>query len=102
VRNHQGNLKHDTVIPDNKTVPGFSRILPRILLDNKTVPGFSRENYTRTKMCGVLVDDDTIYTLLGLLIAEEHGAGFSTADVGIGLTEIPAECELLVAIRRGK
>ena len=38
--------------------------------------------YTRGGLSGVPVDDDTIYTLLGLLIAEEHGLGFSTSDVG--------------------
>lgn len=41
-----------------------------------------REDYTRGKMRGVPTDDDTIYTLLGLLVAEEHGPDFSTADVG--------------------
>jgi ADP-ribosylglycohydrolase len=41
-----------------------------------------REDYTRSRMRGVPVDDDTIYTLLGLLIAEEHGPDFTTADVG--------------------
>ena len=41
-----------------------------------------REKYTRYKMDGVPVDDDLAYTLLGLLIAEEYGPGFSTEDVG--------------------
>jgi len=38
--------------------------------------------YTRDKMSGVPVDDDIAYTLLGLLIAEEFGPGFTTDDVG--------------------
>ena len=52
-----------------------------------------RERYTRTKMSGVPVDDDTIYTLLGLLIAEEHGPDFSTANVGQAwLKYLPYAC----------
>lgn len=44
--------------------------------------GYSqREAYTRTKMNGVPVDDDLVYTLLGLFIVEEYGPGFSTEDV---------------------
>jgi len=38
-------------------------------------------SYTRGAMSGVPVDDDIAYTLLGLLIAEEHGPGFTTGDV---------------------
>ncbi len=41
-----------------------------------------RDTYTRTKMNGVPVDDDLVYTLLGLFIAEEYGPDFSTEDVG--------------------
>lgn len=41
-----------------------------------------REEYTRNGMKGVPVDDDIIYTLLGLLIAEDHGPDFAIADVG--------------------
>ncbi len=41
-----------------------------------------REEYTRQGISGVPVDDDTMYTLLGLLIAEEHGPDFSTRNVG--------------------
>ncbi|MFN8379418.1 MAG: ADP-ribosylglycohydrolase family protein [Anaerolineae bacterium] len=40
-----------------------------------------REAYTRGKMHGVPVDDDLIYTLLGLLILEASGPGFTTEDV---------------------
>ena len=40
-----------------------------------------REAYTRTKMDGVPVDDDLVYTILGLLIVEEFGADFGTEDV---------------------
>jgi ADP-ribosylglycohydrolase len=41
-----------------------------------------REQYTLSKMKGVPVDDDIAYTLLGLLILEESGPGFTTRDVG--------------------
>ncbi len=52
-----------------------------------------RENYTRTKMRGVPVDDDTIYTLLGLLIAEGYSPEFSTADVGAAWVKyLPYAC----------
>ena len=52
-----------------------------------------REDYTRKKMRGVPVDDDTIYTLLGLLVTEEHGPAFSTADVGASwIKYLPYAC----------
>lgn len=38
--------------------------------------------YTRDVMNGVPVDDDIAYTLLGLLIAEDHGPEFTVKDVG--------------------
>ncbi len=38
--------------------------------------------YTRDGLNGVPVDDDIVYTILGLLIAEEFGLEFTTADVG--------------------
>jgi ADP-ribosylglycohydrolase len=41
-----------------------------------------RSAYTRAGMHGVPVDDDIAYTLLGLLILEEHGPDFSTEAVG--------------------
>jgi ADP-ribosylglycohydrolase len=41
-----------------------------------------REEYTRSGMNGVPVDDDIIYTLLGLLVAEDHGPDFTIANVG--------------------
>jgi ADP-ribosylglycohydrolase len=40
-----------------------------------------RQSYSRYGMSGVPVDDDIIYTLLGLLIADEYGLDFSTEDV---------------------
>ncbi len=40
------------------------------------------ETYTRDRMHGVPVDDDIAYTQLGLLILEECGRDFTTADVG--------------------
>ena len=51
------------------------------------------EGYTRDGMDGVPVDDDTVYTLLGLLIAEECGLDFTTADVGkTWLKYLPMAC----------
>ena len=38
--------------------------------------------YTRRGMDGVPVDDDLAYTLLGLIVLEENGPGFSLADLG--------------------
>ena len=40
------------------------------------------ESYTRNKLNGVPVDDDIVYTLLGLLIIEDYGPHFTTEDVG--------------------
>lgn len=37
--------------------------------------------YTEQNLCKVPVDDDITYTILGLLIAEEHGIGFTTENV---------------------
>ena len=39
------------------------------------------EKYTESKMDGCPVDDDIIYTLLGLLIAENYGINFDVSDV---------------------
>jgi len=45
--------------------------------------GMSRcDAYTRGKLDGVPVDDDVTYTLLGLLILEDHGPDFTVDDVG--------------------
>ena len=41
-----------------------------------------RVEYTREGLRGVPVDDDIAYTLLGLLIAEDHGLDFTVDDVG--------------------
>ncbi len=41
-----------------------------------------RESYTRDKMYGVPVDDDLVYTLLGLLVMEDYGPRFTVEDVG--------------------
>jgi ADP-ribosylglycohydrolase len=52
-----------------------------------------REDYTRGKMNGVPVDDDIVYTLLGLLIAEDFGPDFTLADVGRAwLKYLPMAC----------
>ena len=40
------------------------------------------KEYTRDGRNGVPVDDDIAYTLLGLLIAEDHGLDFTTEEVG--------------------
>ncbi len=49
--------------------------------------------YTRTGLDGVPVDDDVAYTLLGLLIAEDHGLDFTTDDVGTAwLKYLPYAC----------
>lgn len=63
-------------------------------------------DFTRDRMRGVPVDDDTAYTLLGLLIAEEYGPGFTTADVGAAwLRYLPVACTAegaaLAALRDG-
>lgn len=41
-----------------------------------------REDYSLRKMRGVPPDDDIEYTIMGLLIVEEFGKDFTTADVG--------------------
>lgn len=62
--------------------------------------------YTRDKMNGVPVDDDIMYVLLGLLIAEEHGLNFTTEDVAKGWNKYmqyacTAEAEALKNIANG-
>lgn len=53
------------------------------------IPG----TYTREHMNGVPVDDDIAYTQLGLLILEECGRNFTTADVGrMWLKYLPMAC----------
>ena len=53
----------------------------------------TRESYTLTKMNGVPVDDDIMYTILGLLVVEEFGPDFSTEQVGKAwLKYIPFAC----------
>jgi ADP-ribosylglycohydrolase len=52
-----------------------------------------RSAYTRGQMDGVPVDDDIVYTLLGLLVVEEHGPDFTVADVGQAwLKYLPMAC----------
>lgn len=49
--------------------------------------------YTAGGMDGVPVDDDIAYTLLGLLILEDHGPKFTVADVGAAwLKYLPYAC----------
>ncbi|OAS22091.1 ADP-ribosylglycohydrolase family protein [Paenibacillus oryzisoli] len=53
----------------------------------------THQEYTREGMNGVPVDDDLTYTILGLLIAEEHGIHFTTEDVGKSwLKYLPYAC----------
>ena len=40
------------------------------------------ESYTRHSMDGVPVDDDLVYTQLGLLVLEKHGSAFTTEQIG--------------------
>jgi ADP-ribosylglycohydrolase len=52
-----------------------------------------REAYTRGKMNGVPVDDDIGYTLLGLLVVEQYGPGFTVAQNGRAwLKHLPHAC----------
>jgi ADP-ribosylglycohydrolase len=49
--------------------------------------------YTKKGMNGVPVDDDIAYTLLGLLVLEEYGPDFTTADIGKAwLKYLPMAC----------
>jgi len=65
-----------------------------------------RWSFTPDRMDGVPTDDDIIYTLLGLLILEDNGPDFTTADVGSAWLEyLPyahtAEKVALANLRRG-
>jgi ADP-ribosylglycohydrolase len=52
-----------------------------------------REAYTRAKMDGVPVDDDIVYTLLGLLVVENYGPNFTIAENGQAwLKYLPYAC----------
>ena len=52
-----------------------------------------RETNSRLKMDGVPTDDDIAYTLLGLLVVEEFGPGFSIEDNGKAwLKYLPHAC----------
>jgi len=66
----------------------------------------ARVNYTRKALRYIPVDDDLAYTLLGLLILEEAGADFTTADVARAwLKYLPMACtaerEALANLRAG-
>ena len=51
------------------------------------------QDYLRGRITAAPVDDDLTYTLLGLLILEQYGPGFSTADVGRAwLDYLPMAC----------
>ncbi|MFW5785919.1 MAG: ADP-ribosylglycohydrolase family protein [bacterium] len=69
----------------------------------RTIP---RRNYARDRMDGIPVDDDLQYTLLGLLILEDSGPGFTTEDVARAWqTYLPFACTAedvaLTNLRRG-
>jgi len=52
-----------------------------------------KEMYTRSKVRYIPVDDDLAYTLLGLLVLEDFGPGFTTEDVGEAwLKYLPLAC----------
>lgn len=52
-----------------------------------------RQAYTKLNMRWIPVDDDMTYTVLGLLILEEHGPAFTTKDVGQAwLKYLPMAC----------
>jgi ADP-ribosylglycohydrolase len=51
------------------------------------------EAYTRSKMNGVPVDDDIVYTLLGLLVVEEFGPAFTVEQNGAAwMKYLPMAC----------
>lgn len=53
----------------------------------------ARVNYTLKAMRHIPVDDDMTYTLLGLLILEDFGTDFTTADVGAAWVKyLPMAC----------
>ncbi|MHC4717966.1 MAG: ADP-ribosylglycohydrolase family protein [Planctomycetota bacterium] len=53
----------------------------------------ARVNYTRGGIRHIPVDDDMTYTVLGLLILEDYGPGFTTADVGAAWVKyLPVAC----------
>jgi len=59
----------------------------------KRYGGSERQDYTRDRMDGVPVDDDIVYTLLGLLVVEEHGPRFTVAENGRAwLKHLPYAC----------
>lgn len=66
----------------------------KALMPNELRYNFSPQSaYTKDGMDGVPVDDDIIYTLLGLLIAEDHGIDFTVKDVAEAwLKYLPYAC----------
>jgi ADP-ribosylglycohydrolase len=60
----------------------------RVQYDTSTI-----RDYLRDGLKAVPVDDDLTYTVLGLLILEKHGPGFTTEDVAQTWIELlPAAC----------
>jgi ADP-ribosylglycohydrolase len=53
----------------------------------------TNDDYTRSGLNGVPVDDDITYTILGLLIAEDYGLDFSIDDAGKAWVKyLPCAC----------
>ena len=68
--------------------------------------GWERSAYTRAAMQTAPVDDDIIYTQLGLLILEKYGLNFTTEDVAeMWLEKLPLACTaeeaVLNSLKRG-
>ena len=53
----------------------------------------ANQEYTRGSLDGAPVDDDIVYTILGLLVAEECGPEFTTTNVGrVWVERLPYAC----------
>ncbi len=85
---------------------GYWRRLPKPTLFLSTYNGLPYRNFLQDRMTYLMPDDDLLYTLLGLLILEEYGPGFTSEDVGgAWLRYVPfactAESHALENLRRG-
>jgi ADP-ribosylglycohydrolase len=80
--------------------------LPKPTLYHSTYNGLPYRRFLRDEMIFLMPDDDLLYTLLGLLILEEYGPGFTPEDVGRAwLRYVPFACtaekHALDNLRRG-
>jgi len=85
---------------------GYWKRLPKPTLYNSTCNGLPYRRFLQDEMIFLMPDDDLLYTLLGLLILEEHGPGFTSEDAGRAwLRYVPfactAESHALDNLRRG-